>query len=69
MKHEFKTSTSISHIDYHEPDTLEIKFTSGAVHHYVKCPKSHYDGLKGAESPGKYFHKMIKNRYNNTRID
>ena len=68
-RHNFKDSTSIAYVDFHEPDTLEIKFGSGATYHYDKCPKSHYEGMKKAESPGKYFRSHILNGFAHKRID
>ena len=59
-KHEFSNSSFISHVDYHENGTMEIKFSSGAVYHYPNCDRVHYDALKSAASAGKYFHTQIR---------
>jgi KTSC domain len=68
-KHEFTNSSSLTHVDYFEDkNTMEIKFASGAVYHYPDCHPSHYEGLKGAESPGKYFHTVIRNKLTGTKI-
>jgi hypothetical protein len=63
--HKFEKSTSIQHIDYDDASsTLKIKFHSGAKEHeYKECPKSVYEGLKAAESPGKYFHQAIRGKF------
>lgn len=58
--HKIKDSTSIEHIDYHEPDTLEIKFCSGSTYNYPGCDKIHYHALKEAASAGKYFHQNLR---------
>lgn len=67
-KHEYTDSSSIKHIDYHAPDTLEICFTSGHTYHYPNVPKDVYDTLKKAASPGSFFHKSIKNRWEGKKI-
>ena len=56
-------STSIEHIDFHEPHTLEIKFTSGATYHYFDCEKKHFDNLKESKSAGSYFRHSVLNKY------
>ena len=60
-------STSIEHIDFHEPSTLEIKFHSGAIYHYKDCPKDHFEALKVAKSAGGYFRTRILNRYHHEK--
>lgn len=63
-KHKFANSSSIEHCDFVEPDTLKIKFISSSKEHeYPNCPKSIYEGLRAAESPGKYFHASIRKQY------
>jgi hypothetical protein len=68
-KHEFKDSTNIAHIDYHEPDTLEICFKSGGTYHYKGCPKHHYENMKISESVGKYFHTHIRRAHKGVKQD
>ncbi len=64
MAHLLKSSSSIEHIDYHDDkDTLEIKFSSGAIYHYKDCEKDHFHALKGAASAGAYFQKHILGKY------
>ncbi len=45
-----------------DPETkvLTIKFKSGGTYHYSGCSQDHFDGLCGADSAGRYFHKHIK---------
>ena len=64
-KHVFKDSTSIAHCDYEDAtNTLKIKFhSSSQEHQYRECPKEIYEGLKAAESPGKYFHQNIRSKF------
>lgn len=59
--HKFDNSSSIEHVDYYDHNnTMEIRFSSGAVYHYPNCDKEHYDELKTAASPGKHFHQHIR---------
>lgn len=64
-KHKFTNSSSIEHCDYEDAtNTLKIKFhSSSKEHEYPGCPKDIYEGLKAAESPGKYFHASIRKQY------
>jgi hypothetical protein len=66
MVHKLK-SNSIEHIDKHDKDVLEIKFSSGAVYHYKDCANDHFEGLKNAESAGKYFKQFILNKYDHEK--
>lgn len=61
--HHFKNSTSLAHCDFIEPDTLKIKFHSSEKEHKWEAPKSVYEALKAAESPGKHFHQHIRGKY------
>jgi len=64
-RHKFSNSSSIEHCDYDDAlKILKIKFLSSAKEHEFKeCPKSIYEGLKAAESPGKFFHQAIRNKF------
>ena len=67
-KHEFKSSSSIKHIDYHEKEGLmEICFTSGSTYHY-KCDRSVYEALKAAKSPGSHFHQNIRDNHKGIKV-
>ena len=63
--HHFKNSSSIEHCDYDDDaGSLKIKFLSfDKEHEYPNCPKYIYEGLKAAESPGKFFHTKIRNSF------
>ena len=62
-RHEFKHSTSITSCDYNdEKGEMIICFVSGGTYHY-ECPKSVYNDLCAAPSPGKHFHVYIKPYY------
>ena len=49
----------------YEPSTrvLEIEFQSGAIYQYVEVPAAVYQGLRQAESNGKYFNREIRDEY------
>jgi hypothetical protein len=65
--HKFKDSSSISHCDYDPVEKiLKIKFhSSDKEHEFLNCPQNIYEGLKQAESAGKYFHANIRNKFTN----
>lgn len=67
-KHHFKDSSSITHIDYIEPDTLEVCFTSGGTYHHEGFPKPMFEAFKKAQSPGSYYHKQIRNRFKAVKV-
>lgn len=47
-----------------ESRTLVIRFKStGTVYHYFDVPPAVFDGLKAAESKGRFFGKNIKGVY------
>ena len=55
------SSTALQSVGYDEDSqTLEIKFTSGAVYQYFEVPPEVYRGLMAAESHGRYFHQHVR---------
>lgn len=64
-KHKFTNSSSIEHCDFDdETNTLKIKFHSSTKEHeYQNCSREIYEGLRKAESPGKYFHAKVRNQF------
>lgn len=60
--HHFKNSSSLAHVD-HDGECLIIKFQSGKTYRYLDCGQEHLDGLKNAESPGKYFFANVRGKY------
>lgn len=68
-QHYFKGSSSIASCDYNdETKCMIIHFVSGSSHRYPNCPKSEFEALKGATSPGKHFHANVRNKYKSERI-
>jgi hypothetical protein len=55
----------------YEPSTrvLEIEFQSGAIYQYVEVPAAVYQGLRQAESKGKYFNREIRDEYQYLSMD
>lgn len=63
------SSSNLSSVGYDEADqVLEIEFNSGRVYQYFDVPKRAHQGLMGAASHGKYFHKYIEDNYNYNRV-
>lgn len=62
-------SSNLYGVDY-EPwsGTLTITFRSGSVYEYYGVPASVCKGLLRADSPGRYHHEHIKNKYSYRRI-
>lgn len=44
-------------------DRLVIRFQSGAVYTYEDVPDNVWEELKSARSHGKYFNRMVKDRF------
>lgn len=58
------SSTAISGATYDdETEEMEITFTSGQSYTFNGVPKSVFEGLEQAGSPGQYYHQNIKGRY------
>jgi hypothetical protein len=49
-----------------ESQTLTVTFANGATYMAQDVPPSVWTGLKGASSPGRYFHREVKPYYNFT---
>lgn len=51
-----------------EARVLEIEFRSGAAYRYLDVPPAVFEGLKKAESKGRYFANFIRGKYEFQRI-
>jgi KTSC domain-containing protein len=61
-------SSNIISVGYEPTEmVLEIEFQSG-IYRYFSVPVSVHSGLMSAPSHGRYFTRMIKNRYPFSRI-
>ena len=58
---------SYSYIPGH--DLLVLTFNNGSKYLYPGVPASVVEGMKTAESVGKYFHVRIKNHFDYVRLD
>lgn len=62
-------SSNIARIRYQETSlTLEIEFHGGRVYQYFDVPLHVFDGLKNADSKGKYFHQSIRGHFRYARM-
>lgn len=63
------SSSNIASVGY-DPSisVLEIEFHSGGVYQYLEVPGSEYRGLMEAPSKGRYFHRRIRNHYQDQKI-
>lgn len=58
------SSSAIKFADYKaEAKELSITFSSGRTYTYFNVPLSIYDGLIGAQSPGRFYNDYIKDKY------
>lgn len=49
--------------------TLTLKFVSGDIYSYSNVPSNIFEGLRSADSAGKYFRNNIINSYVGEKID
>lgn len=63
-------STNIAEIG-HDPKTatLEVKFTSGAIHQYDNVNADEFRNLASAKSIGSHFHNFIRGFKNSRKIE
>lgn len=69
-KHHFgDKSTSIREC-HHDNNTKEltIHFHSGSAHIFSGVEVDVFEALKGCDSPGKFFHSSIRNKYSNKKV-
>lgn len=61
-------SSTMAGIGYDEAShTLTVEFNSGSRYNYYDVPQHVYDGMKSADSIGKYFNAEIKSVYRYAR--
>lgn len=65
--HKTDQSSLISGLEHHGP-RLRIHFRKGGVYDYEDVPADKIDGLKTAESTGRYFLKEIRPHHAGTRV-
>lgn len=59
-------SSNIQSVGWQD-EILEIEFKTG-VYQFLEVPHEVYDGLKSADSHGRYFNNHIKNRFPSRRV-
>ncbi|MBW2605012.1 MAG: KTSC domain-containing protein [Deltaproteobacteria bacterium] len=61
-------SSTMAGLCYDEASqTLTVEFNSGSRYNYYDVPQHVYNGMKSAESKGKYFNAEIKSVYRYAR--
>ena len=62
-------SSNIVEVGYDaRTQTLEIMFRDGGLYQYFDVPDQIFQELRGAGSPGQYFHGVIKGNYRYARL-
>lgn len=51
-----------------EVGQMQVEFRNGAVYAYEDVPRSEYENLLGASSPGRYFNQNVLGIYDERRI-
>lgn len=63
------TSSNLKEVGFDPTSrTLEVLFTDGGIYQYFDVPRSIYDGLLAAPSPGKFFHDQIRKVFRFIRV-
>ena len=63
------TSSNISGLRYESGSlTLEVSFLNGGVYQYYDVPINVWNGMKSAESQGKYLHEFIKGHFRYSKV-
>jgi len=63
-------SSSLRSIGYdRRTATLEIEFDGGGVYRYEDVPLEIWQGLRQADSKGKFFQANVRDRFATSRID
>lgn len=69
MAREYVESTSIEWFEYDKgAKALDLAFVGGDAYRYHGVPAQVCDGLRAAESKGRYVNAVIKPRYPYTRL-
>lgn len=63
------TSSNVESVGYDDDSfTLEIVFRNGSIYQYFDVPRSVYDMMLQADSPGRFLHEQIRGVYRYARI-
>lgn len=62
-------SSNIAGADYDDDrKVLIIEFQSGSTYEYIGAGREYYEGLVSSPSPGSYFHRQIKDRFQSIKV-
>ncbi len=62
-------SSMLARIRYDQDTmTLEVEFQGGRVYQHFDVPLQIFEGLRDADSHGKFFHAQIKGHYRYARV-
>lgn len=68
MEKVYISSSNIDAIAYHRGDLL-VRFKNGGCYKYLGVKYDHFDGLRKAESAGKFLNQFIKPTYRFLKLD
>jgi KTSC domain len=69
MAREYVDSTSIEWFEYDDAtNSIDLAYVGGDVYRYHDVPPHVCDGLRAAESKGRYVNMVIKPQYRYTRL-
>lgn len=69
MAREYVDSTSIEWFEYDEATScIDLAYIDGDVYRYHDVPRRIRDGLRAAESKGRYVNTVIKPQYRYSRL-
>lgn len=62
-------SSNIEAVGYDEDSsTLQVEFKNGGIYQYFDVPENIYEGLRDADSVGKYLASIIKGSYRYSKV-
>ncbi len=68
MEQTYVLSSNIDAIAYHRGDLL-VRFKNGGCYKYLGVKRDHFNGLREAESAGKFLNQFIKPAHQFLKLD
>lgn len=69
MERQAVSSSNIKSVGYDKKEkTLEVEFHNGRTYWYFKVSPRVHEGIMSAPSAGKFFHRMIKEKYDYQQV-
>ncbi|WP_166417453.1 KTSC domain-containing protein [Cochlodiniinecator piscidefendens] len=63
------SSSNVSAVGYDsDTSTLQIQFNDGSLYQYFDVPEHIFDGLRTADSAGRYLHQNVKGVFRYSRV-